>query len=306
MSNTPDVIFPYIGIQIQYLEREAFNIFGLSVYWYGVFVVLGILAGVCAPWFNAKRDAASADKRSGDPITTEQVLDFAYIVIPLSLVGTRLYYVFSMWGQYKDNLLDIFNVRGGGLAIHGAILTGVLTTIVYAKVKKMNALRLADICVVGLPIGQAIGRWGNFVNQEVFGRYTNNPFAMCYKLEAVNTANVTPDILDNLYKLGGQSYIQVHPTFLYESFWSLLTFIALMLYFNRRKFHGEILALYLLAYGVGRFWIEGLRTDQLKFLGTGLPGAQVLSVVMVLGAAVFLIARRAQVSAEKRQTGRRA
>jgi len=298
MRNTPDVIFPYLGIEVPILEREAFNIFGLSVYWYGVFVVLGILAGICAPWYMAKRDVLHAGKRSGSPITPEQVLDFAFVVIPLALIGTRLYYVISMWGQYKDNLLSIFDIRSGGLAIHGAIISALLTAVVYARVKKFSFLRLTDVCIIGLPIGQAIGRWGNFVNQEVFGGFTNGPFAMCYKLEAVDAAHVTAEMLDNLYVLGGQSYVQVHPTFLYESLWSLATFVILLLYFNRRKFNGELLAGYLFLYGIGRFWIEGLRTDQLKFFDTNIPSAQVLSVLMVLGSLAFIIVRHVQVRRE--------
>ena len=294
--NTPDVIFPYLGIQIQNLPREAFSIFGLSIYWYGLLIVCGIICGVYTPWRLAKADTANAAKRAGTPISPEQVLDFACIVIPLAIVGTRMYYVFSMWDNYKDDLLKIFAVREGGLAIHGAIITSVVTAFIYARIKKYNFLRFTDVCVVGLPIGQAIGRWGNFFNQEVFGTYTTSPLAMCYQLDAVSRSNVNPEILANLYRTGGVEYIQVHPTFLYESIWSLATFVFLLLYFNRRKFNGEILALYLFLYGIARFFIEGIRTDQLKLFGTDIPSAQVVSALMALAAGVFMLVRRIQLS----------
>ena len=297
---TPDVSFPYLGIEIQQLNRVAVRIFGLEVYWYGVLIVIGIVLGVLAPWYNAKRDVLHAAKRPGEPFTPEQVLDFAYIVIPIALVGTRLYYVFSKWGDYKNDLLSIFAVREGGLAIYGAIITALATAVIYARVKKRSFLRMADVCVVGLPIGQAIGRWGNFMNQEVFGGYTDSLLAMRYKLSAVDHSHVTPDMILSPDMMAGVEYIQVHPTFLYESMWSLVTFALLMLYFNRRKFNGEILALYLFSYGFGRFWIEGIRTDQLMFFGTGIPNAQVVSVLLVLGAATFMIVRRVQLQMAKK------
>jgi len=299
--NTPDVIFPYIGIQIQNLPREAFSFFGLSIYWYGLLIVVGIICGVYAPWRLAKADMATSGKRPGTPISPEQVLDFACIVIPIAIVGTRMYYVFSMWDNYKDDLLKIFAVREGGLAIHGAIISAIVTLVIYARVKKYDVLRFADVCVVGLPIGQAIGRWGNFMNQEVFGTYTNTPLAMCYRLDAVSRSNVNAEILEHLYRVGGMEYIQVHPTFLYESLWSLATFIFLMLYFNRRKFNGEIIALYLFLYGFARFFIEGIRTDQLKLFNTDIPSAQVVSALMAIAASVFMLVRHIQV---KRQANR--
>jgi len=231
-----------------------------------------------------------AGKRPGAPVTPDMVLDFAYIVIPIAIIGTRLYYVLSMWENYKDNLLKIFAFREGGLAIHGAIISAIATAYVYARVKKINFLRLTDVCVVGLPIGQALGRWGNFFNQEVFGGHTNSVFAMCYKLSAFGAydPHVTPDIMANLYRTGGVEYIQVHPTFLYESVWCLLTFVVLMLWFNRRRFNGQILAGYLALYGFGRFWIESIRTDQLKLFNTDIPSAMVVSALMVLVALAFI------------------
>jgi len=295
--HTPDVIFPHLGIEIQNLNRTAFTIFGLPIYWYGVLVVLGIGLGICMPYINAKRDVLHADKRTGTPITPDQILDFAFVVIPLAIIGTRLYYVFSMWDNYKNDLLQIFAFRSGGLAIHGAIITSLITAVVYARIKKMNVLRLVDIGIVGLPIGQAIGRVGNFFNQEVFGGYTDSLFAMCYKLDAFafDRTHITDEMLTHLYQVNGVNYIQVHPTFLYESIWSLATFAFLMLYFNRRKFHGEIMAFYLLLYGVGRFFIESIRTDQLKLFGTSIPSAMVVSAIMAVGALAFMIYSRVRI-----------
>jgi len=288
--NAPDVIFPYLGIEIQKLNRVAFSLFGMEIYWYGILVVLGIGLGVYTAWRNAGRDTKR--QNDGAVITQPQIIDFAYIVIPLSIVGTRLYYVASNWHEYQDNLLRIFAFREGGLAIYGAIITAVLTAFVYARIKKYNFFHFVDICALGLPIGQAIGRWGNFFNQEVFGGYSDGPLAMCYRLDAVDMSNVTQPIVEHLKWEGGVPYIQVHPTFLYESLWCIGIYVILMLYFNRRKFNGEILTWYLLLYGVGRFWIEGIRTDQLMFFNTDIPSAQVVSIALIVLAGGFILFNR--------------
>lgn len=277
--NTPEIMFPHFNISIQSLDRVLVNAFGLPVYWYGLIVFLGIAAGVTIALYNAKR-------LGQDP---NVYIDFAYIVIPICILGARAYYVIFAWDEYKDNLLKIFAFREGGLAIYGAVIAAFVTAIIYTKRKKLNFLLLADTAIVGLIIGQTIGRWGNFINREAFGGYTNSLFSMRYLLDTVDPGIITKDIYANLVTYNGAQYIQVHPTFLYESLWNFALLIFLILYTKHKKFDGEIMAYYLLFYGIGRFWIEGLRTDQLLLFGTGLAVSQVLSAGIAIFAVLFII-----------------
>lgn len=277
--NTPEIMFPKLNISIQSFDRELVNIFGLSIYWYGLIVFLGIAAGVVIVLYNAKRLGQNP----------ETYIDFAYIVVPICILGARAYYVIFAWDTYKDNLLHIFAFREGGLAIYGAVIAGFITAIIYTHRKKLNFFLLADTAIVGLIIGQAVGRWGNFINREAFGGYTNSLFSMRYLLSTVDSGNITQEIYNNLVTYNGAQYIQVHPTFLYESLWNFALLIFLMLYTKHKKFDGEIMAYYLLFYGIGRFWIEGLRTDQLMLFGTGLAVSQVLSAAIAIFAVIFII-----------------
>ena len=162
----------------------------------------------------------------------------------------------------------------------------------FARMKKQKFLQLADTASVGLVLGQIIGRWGNFFNREAFGGYTDNLFAMQLPLDAVYSWDVTPEMMENLRTAGGVQYIQVHPTFLYESLWNLMVLVLLAVYTKRKKFDGEVFCLYLLGYGLGRAWIEGLRTDQLWIPGTEIPVSQVLAVVLVVVSAAIITVKR--------------
>ena len=192
------------------------------------------------------------------------------------------------WDNYKDNLLQIFNLRAGGLAIYGGVIGAVLTLIVYARIHKQSFLSMADTGVMGLVVGQIIGRWGNFFNCEAFGGYTDSLFAMRIKLFLVNENMLTADILNHRIVRNGVEYIQVHPTFLYESLWCLLILILLLLYRKHKKFNGEIFLMYLAGYGFGRFWIERLRTDQLLLPGIGFPVSQLLAGFLVVASAAVI------------------
>jgi phosphatidylglycerol:prolipoprotein diacylglycerol transferase len=191
---------------------------------------------------------------------------------------------------YKDNPGSVFNIRNGGLAIYGGVIAAFLTLFVYARIKKLSFLKLADICVPGLVLGQVIGRWGNFTNREVFGEYTDSLFAMRLPIEMVRSGDISQKISEHITE--GTNYIQVHPTFLYESLWNLALLVVMLLYRPNKKFEGEQWLLYLGGYGLGRAWIEGIRTDTLFLPGTTVAVSQLLAVILLAAAlAVDIIVR---------------
>jgi len=255
------------------ISRVAFSIFGIPIYWYGIIIAVGFMTAVL--W--AMKDSPKFG------IDSENIIDLVLFAAPISVVTARLYYVIFNWSLYKDNLLDVFNTRKGGLAIYGAVIGGLITAYVFARVKKINFFALFDFGTPYLVLAQAIGRWGNFVNQEAFGTNTTLPWGMTgdairENLKAMNIPGVNPDL-------------PVHPTFLYESLWDLGVFLLLMWFRKRRKLDGEVFCLYMIGYGVGRALIEGLRTDSLM-LGS-LRISQVLAVVFaVVFTGLFIYRRR--------------
>ena len=276
-----DIAFPHLGIYIEHLGR-AITIFNFSITYYALIIATGILAGA----FLAIKEAEATGQN------TDNYYDFALIVVFTSIVGARIYYVIFEWDNYKDNLLSILNLRAGGLAIYGAVIAAVITLIVFAKKKKMSIGLMMDTGCLGLLLGQIIGRWGNFMNREAFGGYTDGLFAMQIKLAEVYSGYITPEIAENIKVVDGIEYIQVHPTFLYESLWNLAVFAILMFYRRHKRFDGEVFCFYLIGYGIGRTWIEGLRTDQLKF--GGIAVSQVLSIFLAVAAAAYVVYRRNQ------------
>jgi phosphatidylglycerol:prolipoprotein diacylglycerol transferase len=194
--------------------------------------------------------------------------------------------------MYKDDLKSIVNIRQGGLAIYGGIIGAILTVFVYAKIKKMSFATIFDTAVLGLVTGQIIGRWGNFFNREAFGEYTNSLLAMKLPVDAVRASDITEKMRQHMEIVDGISYIQVHPTFLYESLWNTGVLIILLLYRRHKKFEGELFLMYLFGYGLGRVWIEGLRTDQLLLPGTSIPVSQLLSACMIVLSAVTILYQR--------------
>lgn len=283
MTEGADVSFVHLGITIEHL-RNSISIGGFEIAFYGIIIGIGMLAGL----YMAQKDAR---RRGQDP---ELYLDFALYAIIFSIIGARLYYVIFDWELYKDNPIEIFNLRGGGLAIYGGIIGAVLTLMVFTKVRKVSFFSMADTGCIGLITGQIIGRWGNFFNCEAFGGYTDSLLAMRLKMSLVNPSMISQELLDHRIVENGVEYIQVHPTFLYESVWNLGVLAFLLWYRKRKKFDGEILWMYLLGYGLGRAWIEGLRTDQLLFFGTEIPVSQALSMVLVAAASAVIIWKRSK------------
>lgn len=284
-----DIGFVHLGIEIHNLQNDLY-IFGFRVAYYGIIIGLGMLAGIWMAQSDAKR-------RGQDP---EIYLDFALYGIIFSIIGARIYYVVFQWDSYKDNLLQVFNLRAGGLAIYGGVIAAVITLAVFTRIRKISFFSMADSGVLGLITGQIIGRWGNFFNCEAFGGYTDSLFAMRIRLALVNENMLTTDVLNHKIVENGVEYIQVHPTFLYESVWNLGLLLFMLWFRHRKRFDGEMLWIYLLGYGVGRFWIEGLRTDQLIFFQTGIPVSQALSMVLILVSGTVLFVRRRQIGKEEK------
>lgn len=282
--------FPNLGIHLAHVGKTV-TVFGFDIAYYGIVIGIGMLAGIAMAMMEAKRTGQNQ----------EDYLDLAIFGIIFGIIGARIYYVVFAWDMYKDNLMEIFNTRHGGLAIYGGVIAAVITVFVVARVKKLPVRLLLDTAVFGLVTGQMIGRWGNFFNREAFGDYTDNLFAMRLPLDAVRTSDLTEKIEAHMETIKGVTYIQVHPTFLYESVWCLGVLVLLLLYRTRKKFDGEMFLLYLGGYGLGRFWIEGLRTDQLLIPGSRIPVSQMLAGVLVLLSLVLITAGRKQVVQKKKQ-----
>ena len=271
--------FPHLGLTLN--PGKSFTVFGVSIAYYGVIIALAMLCGALVAYREAKKTGQKVD----------DYIDFTLYTLIAAIIGARIYYVIFEWDYYSTHPIEIFNLRAGGLAIYGGVLASVLTLFIFTKVKKLNFWLMADTAVQGLIIGQIIGRWGNFFNREAFGGYTDSLFAM--QLPVSEAKGITQELIEHIVTIDGVNFVQVHPTFLYEGVWNLLLFIGICIYKRHKKFDGEIFAIYLIGYGAGRFFIEGLRTDQLviKALG-GIAASQVLSIVLILLAVAFVVYNR--------------
>lgn len=287
--NAGDIAFPNLGIYLEDVPR-SFSVFGFEIAFYGLIIGMGVLAGLLMAVHMAKVTGQNPDT----------YWDFAIYAVIFSIIGARIYYVIFAWDYYKDDLLGIFKFRNGGLAIYGGIIAAFLTLFIYCRIKKCNPLLMGDTAMPGLILGQAIGRWGNFMNREVFGEYYDGLFSMQLPVSAVRARDISDNIAAHIPE--GANYINVHPTFLYESVWNLLVLAALLLFRKHKRFDGELCLLYLGGYGLGRFVIEGIRTDTLFIPGTQLPVSQVLALLMVIFSAVadVVVRRRISQKAEKK------
>ena len=240
------------------MNPVAFRIFGIEVAWYGILISLGILFGILVATYRAKKEGLYADI----------IMDLALVAVPAAVIGSRVYYVIFSWEFYRQNPGEIFNIRQGGLAIHGAIIAGVLVGYLFCHYKKIGFWILADVCAPSIILGQAIGRWGNFINREAHGGPTNLPWGI---------------------EVNG---VKVHPTFLYESLWNLGVFAFLLYYSNKKKYDGQVFIFYLILYSIARYLIESLRTDSLM-LGS-FRVAQLISIFSIVIAVIVDLIKRKQ------------
>lgn len=273
-----NINFPNFHIYLDHVGKQI-NIGNFSIAYYGCVIALGMLLGIGIACWMAKRTDQDPDL----------YFDLAIIAIITSLVGARIYYVVFRWELYKDDLLSILNIRQGGLAIYGAVIAAILTVFIFSKIKGVSFGLLCDTAGLGLVLGQIVGRWGNFFNREAFGGYCDNLFAMQLPLSAVRGSDVTEELLQHTVIIDGITYIQVHPTFLYESLWNCAVLLLMLLFFRHKKFDGEVFLLYLFGYGAGRFWIEGLRTDQLLLPIINYPVSRALAAVLVVISFVWMV-----------------
>ena len=246
------------------MNPVAFKIFGIEIMWYGIFISAAVVIGTILALREASRLGVEEDS----------IIDLLLYAIPAAIIGARIYYVAFNWNYYGRNLKEILNFRGGGLAIHGSIIAATIVAIIFTRIRRLNFWQVADICAPSLILGQAIGRWGNYVNQEAYGVPTDLPWGI---------------MVDG---------VKVHPTFLYESLWNFLVFLFLLWYRrNRAEVSGEIFLLYLMLYSAIRFFVEGLRIDSLM-LGP-IRVAQLVSVLGVILSLYYLRRRRTEKDAEK-------
>ena len=256
--------FPGLGIGEFSVNSDAFTIFGVSIAWYALIITFGMVCAVAYTVFRANQIG----------IILDDVLDFVIFTIPIGIIGARLYYVLAEIEHYHS-LSDVLNIREGGLAIYGGIIAGTITVFTVAYIKKINFLAFADCCTPGIILAQSIGRWGNFMNGEAFGSETDIFCRMGISSSAYTYNNT----------------IYVHPTFLYESLWNLLGFVLINVFYKHKKYDGQIFLLVFGWYGLGRMFIEGLRSDSLytSIFGLEFRTSQVLAAVIFAVCLSFLI-----------------
>lgn len=266
-----DIAFPGLGIFLENVP-SGITVFGFRIAFYGMIIAFALVMGYLMAAWQAKRTDQNPDL----------YLDLALVAIPVCVVCARLYFVIFSWDLYKDNLMEIFNIRNGGLGIYGAVLAAIATVAVFSRVRKVSLGLLADTGCVGLITGQIIGRWGNFFNREAFGGYAGDSlFAMKLPWDEAKLHMSTEAALTLRQYIAPDNSILVHPTFLYESVWNLCLLIFILLYTKHKKFDGELICIYMAGYGIGRFWIESMRTDQLLLWGTSIPISMIVAAVMV-------------------------
>lgn len=273
--------FPNLGVELGYVGRSV-RIFGFEITFGGMLLALGMLAGLAFIVLEAKRRNENQDAYVGMMITA----------VIFGLIGARLFYVGFSWDLYKDNILEIFNIRNGGMAFYGGLLGGMLGAVIYCGIRRLSFMKMADTACMGLVVAQIIGRWGDFFNRESFGEYTNSVLAMQLPLSSVRSSQVSAAMRENLVTVNGVSFVQVHPAFFYESAWCLVLFLLLLVWKRRKSFQGEIFLRYLTGYGLGRFLLEWIRTDKLVIPGTGISVSMVISVILFVLCGIMGMVRR--------------
>ena len=280
-SGAASIIFPHIGISLGYFP-STITLFGkFSIAFYGIIIAIGMVMAVVVSMAGAKKSHQD----------TNDYVDLGIAVIVFGIIGARIYYVLFTLDYYLANPLEIINIRGGGMAIYGGVIGGLIAGYVVCRVKKIKFLRAFDTIAPGLVLAQAIGRWGNFFNREAFGEYTDSLFAMQIKYDEVGGV-VTDLMRENMVTVDGVQYIQVAPTFLYESAICLLIFILIIIFRRFQQYNGQVGLWYLGSYALARVWIEGMRTDSLMVWHTDIAVSQLLSVAVFAGAFVLLVINR--------------
>lgn len=279
-----NINFPNLNIYFDHVGKNIM-IGDFAIAYYGITIAIGMMGGILL--------AATLAKRSGQ--NQDDYYEMALYAILSALVGARLYYVIFNWDYYSKDLTRILNVREGGLAIYGGVIAAIISVFIMTKRRKLEFGLVADTAGPALILGQCVGRWGNFFNREAFGGYTDGLLAMQIPVSAVRKSEITEELWAHTEVIDGITYIQVHPTFLYESLWNLCLMISLLIYWKHRKFNGEVFLLYLFGYGVGRFWIESLRTDQLILPVVNVPVSMVVAAVMAIGAFTWIFLKRLQI-----------
>lgn len=281
--NDNSILFPHLHIILKNVG-DSFMIGNFRVAFYGVTMALGMILGSMLILHEAKRTGQS----------DEDYLDIIIWCLISAVVGARAYYVIFAWDYYKDDLLSIFNIRGGGMGIIGGLIGAFIAGYFVCRHKKMSFVLACDTCIIGVPVGQIIGRFGNFFNREAYGQYTDGLFAMQIPLDRCTRASsvVTDEMMNHLVEYDGLKFISVHPTFLYEALWNLGLLILLLWMRKHTRFRGQMVLTYIIGYGLGRFWIESLRIDQLIFFGTGIPVTMIVSAIMVVGGILLMVYAR--------------
>lgn len=263
MTSIPNatITFPMLGDGFQVTAPPSFDVFGLTIHWYGVIIAMGFLLAV---WYGSKNS-----ERFG--IKFDTIIDLLIWDVPLSIIGARIYYVIFYFDLYRDNFWDVFKIWNGGLGFYGALIATIITISVFCKRRNIKIGALLDFAAPGLLIGQSVGRWGNFINREAFGVETD---VFCRM--GLTTADGTS--------------VFVHPTFLYESLWNALGLLLIWIFLKKgkRKYDGQVFAMYIGWYGMARFMIEGLRTDSLYLFSTGIRVSQLVGGLCVLGSIIYL------------------
>ncbi len=287
-----DIAFPNIGIFIKNLKNtikigsfsidlfgNSYSFGGFTIAYYGIIIALAMIIGFAIVTHFAKKFKMNDDI----------FYDVFILVILLGVIGARIYYVIFKWDYYQIRPIEILNIRSGGLAVFGGIILASIGIIIYCLIKKVNFIKVLDFTMIGVTIGQAIGRYGNFFNMEAFGEYTNNIFAMRMRDEYIDSSITTSLQLLNKIEENGISYIQAHPTFFYESSLNIILFIILIYMLNKKyKFDGQLLATYLIGYGVIRFFVESLRTDSLMV--STLKISQIVAIIcVIIGITIYVL-----------------
>ena len=287
-ADTPVVVFPHLGIEIQELPNKI-TVFGIDIAFYGIIIAAAVFRSVVLCMRRARKTGQKP----------ENYIDLAVIGIISAIIGARLYYVLFSLDYYLANPGQIINIRSGGLAIYGGIAGGFLAGYIVCRIKKISYLQVLDTVAPCIALGQALGRWGNFFNLEAYGDYTDSLFAMRIRLSDASGV-VSDSIREHIISVNGTDYIQVHPTFLYESCWCLLLFILIMVFRKYQQYNGEVLLWYLGGYSLERVIVEGLRTDSLKLWNTGIAVSQLLSAVLLAFSLTLLIINRIRIIKQKR------